>query len=30
MTGAEFLNNNCDEKFTDDDLSEIGNLFASE
>jgi hypothetical protein len=29
MTGAEFLINNCDEKFTDEDLNEIGNEFAS-
>jgi hypothetical protein len=28
MTGAEFLMNNCDEKFTDDDLNTIGNKFA--
>jgi len=30
LTGAEFLINNCDEKFTTDDLNEIGNLFATD
>ena len=29
MTGAEFLINNFDEKFTDGDLNDIGNKFAS-
>jgi hypothetical protein len=28
MTGAEFLINNCDEKFIDEDLSEFGNDFT--
>ena len=30
MTGGEFLRKVCDEKFTDDDLSEIGNEFATD
>ena len=29
MSGTEFLINNCDEKFTDEDLNEIGNEFTS-
>ncbi|MBU1566033.1 MAG: hypothetical protein KJ630_10440 [Proteobacteria bacterium] len=29
MTGAEFLERNCDGKFTDEDLNEIGNKFAA-
>jgi len=29
-TGAEFLINNCDEKFTDLDLNKIGNQFAKD
>ena len=28
MTGAQFLVQECDEKFTDEDLSEMGNAFA--
>jgi hypothetical protein len=28
MTGREFLLKECDEKFTDEDLNEEGNLFA--
>jgi hypothetical protein len=28
MTGAKFLINNCDEKFIDEDLSELGNDFT--
>jgi hypothetical protein len=28
MTGREFLLKECDEKFTDEDLSELGNEFA--
>lgn len=28
LTGAEFLMNNCDEKFTDEDLNDEGNAFA--
>ncbi len=28
MTGAEFLRQECDEKFTDLDLSDVGNAFA--
>lgn len=30
MTGAEFLIKVCDEKFIDEDLSEIGNKFAKD
>ncbi|GHV96787.1 hypothetical protein AGMMS50293_31070 [Spirochaetia bacterium] len=30
MTGGEFLIKNCDEKFTDYDLCELGNNFASD
>ena len=30
MTGAEFLLNNCDGKFWDDDLSETGQAFAGD
>ena len=30
MTGAEFLINNCDEKFTDEDLNDLGNEFAND
>lgn len=29
MTGTEFLISNCDEKFTDEDLNEVGNQFAN-
>ena len=29
LTGAEFLINNCDEKFTDEDLNDTGNQFAT-
>ncbi|WP_226065502.1 DUF7832 domain-containing protein [Kaistella polysaccharea] len=28
LTGAEFLIDNCDEKFTDEDLNDLGNEFA--
>lgn len=28
MSGAQFLLQECDEKFTDEDLNEIGNAFA--
>jgi len=30
LTGADFLINNCDEKFTDEDLNDLGNEFASD
>jgi hypothetical protein len=30
MTGAQFLLQECDEKFTDEDLSETGNAFAQQ
>jgi hypothetical protein len=30
MTGGEFLIKNCDEKFVDDDLCELGNNFAED
>jgi hypothetical protein len=30
MTGADFLIKNCDEKFTDEDLNDVGNKFATE
>ncbi|WP_299117427.1 hypothetical protein [uncultured Winogradskyella sp.] len=30
ITGAEFLINVCDEKFTDNDLNELGNEFAQD
>jgi len=30
MTGGNFLINNCDEKFIDDDLCELGNEFAED
>ncbi len=30
MTGREFLLNNCDEKFTDEDLNSQGNSFAED
>ncbi|WP_298445740.1 hypothetical protein [uncultured Ferrimonas sp.] len=29
-TGGQFLSDNCDGKFTDEDLNELGNKFASE
>ncbi|MCJ8271049.1 MAG: hypothetical protein MJK04_16815 [Psychrosphaera sp.] len=29
MTGVEFLQKNCDGKFTDEDLNEVGNEFTS-
>ena len=28
LTGTEFLMRNCDEKFTDEDLNDLGNSFA--
>ena len=30
MTGAQFLFKECDEKLTDEDLSEVGNSFAQQ
>ena len=30
ITGAQFLIQNCDEKFTDEDLSDLGNEFTNE
>ena len=30
ITGTQFLFSACDEKFTDEDLNEIGNAFASD
>lgn len=30
LTGAEFLIKNCDEKFIDDDLNDLGNEFAKD
>ncbi len=30
MTGAAFLIDNCDEKFTDEDLNDLGNGFAED
>lgn len=30
LTGAEFLIDNCDEKFTDEDLNNLGNEFAKD
>lgn len=30
LTGAEFLIDNCDEKFTDEDLNDLGNEFAED
>ena len=30
MTGSEFLIRNCDEKFTDEDLNNLGNGFAAD
>ena len=30
MTGTEFLFQNCDEKFTDEDLNDLGNNFTSD
>lgn len=30
LTGAEFLIKNCDEKFTDEDLNDLGNEFAKD
>lgn len=29
MMGSDFLMNNCDEKFTDEDLNDLGNEFAN-
>ncbi len=30
LTGAEFLMDNCDEKFTDEDLNDLGNEFTKD
>jgi len=30
MTGRDFLLQNCDEKFTDEDLNDLGNSFAQD